>query len=109
MAELLGAFEQGVLLTVWKLGEEAYGRSILRGVETAMGREVVAGAVYATLDRLERQALLASKLHEGTPVRGGRSRRYYRVTAAGAKALNESKATLERLWSGARWPLGWQS
>ena len=105
VAELLGAFEQAVLLTVWKLAEEAYGRGILRGVQSALNREVTAGAVYVTLDRLEQKDLIASRLDEGTPVRGGRARRYYRVTGPGVKALNESKAALEQMWRGARWPL----
>ena len=105
VAELLGAFEQAVLLAVWKLAEDAYGRGILRGVQSALNREVTAGAVYATLDRLEQKNLIASRLEEGTPVRGGRVRRYYRVTGVGVKALNESKAALEQMWRGARWPL----
>ena len=105
MADFLGAFEQAVLLAVWRLAEAAYGREILRGVQSALDREVAAGAVYATLDRLEQKALIASRLAEGTPVRGGRVRRYYRVTAGGVKALNESKAALEQMWRGAKWPL----
>ena len=105
MAELLGAFEQAVLLTVWNLAEEAYGRAILRGVQSALNRQVAAGAVYATLDRLEEKSLLASRVGEGTPVRAGRVRRYYRLTAAGVKALNESKSAMEQMWQGAKWPL----
>ena len=105
MAELLGTFEQAVLLAVVTLGEEAYGRAILRGVQIALNREVAAGAVYATLDRVEQKGLIRSYLEEGTPVRGGRSRRYYRLSAAGVRALNESKTALEQMWQGAKWPL----
>ena len=71
MAELLGTFEQAVLLAVWKLVEEAYGRAILRGVQSGLDREVAAGAIYATLDRLEEKGFVSSRLEEGTPVRGG--------------------------------------
>ena len=107
MAELLGTFEQVVLLAVLGLDEEAYGRAILREVEVGSGemRSISAGAVYATLDRLETKGMLSSRLEEGTPVRGGRSRRFYRVTAAGAAALSEARRTLERMWHGKRWPL----
>lgn len=105
MAELLGAFEQAVLLAVWRLADEAYGRAILRGAQLALQREVAAGAVYATLDRLEQKKLMDSRIEEGTPVRAGRARRYYRLTASGVKALNESKAALENMWRGAKWPL----
>lgn len=106
MAELLGAFEQAVLLAIWKLVDEAYGRSILRGVQSALNREIAAGAVYATLDRLEQKKLVDSRLEEGTAIRAGRARRYYVLTAQGINALNESKATLEHLWQGANWPVG---
>ena len=105
MAELLGAFEQAVLLAVWNLADDAYGRAILRGTQSALDRQASAGAVYATLDRLEQKGLVASRLEEGTPVRAGRARRYYRVTVPGTKALNESKAALEQMWRGATWPL----
>ncbi len=105
MAELLGAFEQAVLLAVWNLAEEAYGRAILRGTQSALDRQAAAGAVYATLDRVEQKGLIASRLEEGTPVRAGRARRYYRLTPTGIKALNESKAALEQLWRAAKWPL----
>ena len=109
MADLLGAFEQTVLLAIVKLADEAYGRAILRGVQSGLDREVPAGAVYATLDRLEQKCLLSSQLDAGTPVRGGRARRYYRLTATGVRALNESKTVLEQMWSGAKWPLEWQA
>lgn len=105
VADLLGAFEQAILLAIWSLAEEAYGRGILRGVQSALDRQVAAGAVYATLDRLEQRSLIASRLEEGTPVRAGRARRYYRLTAAGIKAVNESRAALENVWRLAKWPL----
>lgn len=105
VADLLGAFEQAVLLAVWTLGEGAYGRAILRGVHIALDRQVSAGAVYATLDRLEQKSLIDSHVADGTEVRAGRARRYYRLTASGIKALNESRAALEKMWRGAKWPL----
>ena len=105
MADLLGTFEQAVLLTVWKLRADAYGRAVLRGVQSALAREIAAGAVYATLDRLEQKNLIASRVAAGTEVRAGRPRRYYHVTGAGIQALNESKAALEQVWHGAKWPL----
>lgn len=106
MAELLGTFEQVVLLAVVRQGDEAYGRAILREIEDAFSgsRNVAAGAVYSTLDRLEAKGLLSSKLGEGTTERGGRKRRFYRVTAKGFRALNDAKSTLESLWNSIRWP-----
>lgn len=106
MSELLGIFEQIVLLAVLDLDEGAYGRAVLREVQLAsQQRSVSAGAVYATLDRLESKGLLSSRLEEGTPERAGRARRFYRLTADGASALTHVRATLQRLWQGKQWPL----
>lgn len=105
MADLLGAFEQAVLLAVWNLAGQAYGRAVLRGTQDALERQAAAGAVYATLDRLEQKGLLTSRVEAGTPVRSGRARRYYRLTAHGARALNESKDALEQIWRSAKWPV----
>jgi PadR family transcriptional regulator PadR len=105
MAEILGAFEQAVLLAVLRLDQDAYGRAILKEVQARLDRDVAAGAVHATLDRLERKGLLASRLGSGTPVRAGRARRYYRLQPAGVRALNDARAAVETMWHGLRWPL----
>jgi PadR family transcriptional regulator len=105
MAEVLGTFEQAVLLAILRLADQAYGRAILREIETRLGREVAAGAVHATLERLENKSLVTSRLGSGTPIRAGRPRRYYRLAPSGVSALNEARATVEDLWRGLRWPL----
>lgn len=105
MADTLGAFEQAVLLSILRLGEDAYGRAILKEVQARLDREVAAGAVHATLERLTKRGLVASRLGTGTPVRGGRARRFYRLQAKGVRALNDARATAESLWRGLRWPL----
>ena len=65
MADALGAFEQAVLITIIRLGDEAYGRAILKDVQERLERDVAPGAVHATLDRLEKKGLLSSKLGSG--------------------------------------------
>lgn len=107
MADLLGTFEQIVLLAVLGLEQEAYGRAVLRDVQenSPKGRTISAGAIYATLDRLEAKRLLSSRIERGTPERGGLPRRFYRLTAAGASALTEARLTMEKAWRGKRWPL----
>ncbi len=62
MADVLGAFEQAVLLAIVRLRDEAYGRAILKEVQARLERDVAAGAVHATLGRLEQKGLLASRL-----------------------------------------------
>ena len=105
MAEVLGTFEQAVLLAIIRLADEAYGRAILKEVGTRLGREVAPGAVQATLERLENKGLVRSQLGTGTPIRAGRPRRFYRVRPSGVAALNEARTTVEHLWRGLQWPL----
>ena len=105
MAETLGAFEQAVLLAILRLREDAYGRAILKEVQARLERDVAAGAVHATLERLAKRGLVASRLGTGTPVRGGRARRFYRLQAKGVHALNAARQTTDNLWHGFAWPV----
>jgi DNA-binding PadR family transcriptional regulator len=103
--DVLGSFEQAVLLALMRLGKDAYGRAILNEVQVRLNRDVSAGAVYATLERLETKGLASSKLAPGTALRGGRARRYFLPTGAGIRALNEAKSVTDSLWQGLTWPL----
>lgn len=105
MPDVIGHFEQAVLVALVRLGEDAYGRAILNEVQVRLEREVSAGAVYATLERLEGKSFAASRLAPGTAIRGGRARRYFVPTAAGIHALNDAKSTSDSLWRGLEWPL----
>jgi PadR family transcriptional regulator PadR len=91
MAETLGTFEHAVLLAIVRLKEDAYGRAILKEVQDRLGRDVAAGAVHATLERLERRKLVASRVGQGTPIRDGRPRRFYRIEPSGLEALNNAR------------------
>jgi DNA-binding PadR family transcriptional regulator len=93
-------FEQQVLLTVWRLGEEAYGTTIRDELEARTGRDLAHGAVYVTLMRLEKKGLLESRLADPTPVRGGKAKRFFRITQAGMKGLQAARQTFDRLWEG---------
>ena len=105
MPDVLGAFEQAVLLAVVRLRGEAYGRAILKEVQARLKRDVAAGAVHATLVRLEEKGFLASRLGPGTEVRAGRPRRYYELQPSGRAALNAARAAVHSLWRGFKWPL----
>lgn len=96
----LGEFEQLVLLALLRLRENAYGVTIRREIERRAGREVSIAAVYTTLDRLEKKGLVSSWAGEPTPQRGGRSRRYFRMEAAGAEALAASYRTYKGMVAG---------
>ena len=105
MAEILGSFEQAVLLSIVRLDEGAYGRAILNEVAARLERDVAAGAVQATLERLERKGLVRSSLGSGTPIRDGRARRFYTVLAEGLRALNDARKTHDTIWRGFAKPL----
>src|SRR5512138_1406215 len=105
MAEVIGHFEQAVLVALVRLGNDAYGRAILVEVQQRLEREVSAGAVYATLERLEAKSLASSRLAPGTAIRGGRARRYFVLTAHGAEALNDARRANDLLWRGLTKPL----
>jgi DNA-binding PadR family transcriptional regulator len=101
----MGHFEQAVIVALIRLGSGAYGRAILTEVQRRLARDVSAGAVYATLERLEAKGFASSKLAPGTAIRGGRARRYFVPTAAGVRALNDAKSANDVLWHGLVWPL----
>ena len=98
--EYLGEFEHIVLLAVLRLGDEAYGVTIRREIEARTRREVSIGAIYATLDRLESKNLVQSRLGDPTPERGGRSKRFFRVTAQGVSAVKQTHRALRSLTEG---------
>jgi DNA-binding PadR family transcriptional regulator len=104
MADVIGQFEQAVLVTLIHLGKDAYGRAVLNEVQARLQREVSAGAVYATLERLEAKGLVSSKLAPGTAIRGGRARRYFVPTGAGVRALKDARSAIDSLWRGLTWP-----
>ena len=98
--EYLGEFEQMVLLTIMRLGAGAYGLAIRDELEAVAGRTPSSGSLYTTLDRMERTGLVSSSAGETTRERGGRPRRYVRVTPEGQAALSRSRSTLMALWDG---------
>lgn len=98
--DYLGEFEHIVLLAVLRMGDQAYGVTVRREIEERTKREVSIGAIYATLDRLEAKGYVQSRSGDPTPERGGRSKRFFRVTAQGVSAINRTHRALQRLTEG---------
>jgi PadR family transcriptional regulator, regulatory protein PadR len=96
----LGEFELMVMLALLRLGDEAYGVPISREIEQRSGREVALGSVYAALERLEEKGLVTSRLGDPTAERGGRAKRYFKVTAQGLHGVRETQKALMNLWRG---------
>ena len=98
--EVLSRIEEILLLAVWDLGEGAYGVPIRRRVEELLGHKLSVGSVYVPLDRLVQAGLMSAQVGDPTPVRGGRRKRYYRVTPKGVAALGETRRLTRRIWAG---------
>jgi PadR family transcriptional regulator len=96
----LGEFEHIVMLAILRLGDEAYAIPIREEIEARTGRSVARGALYTALERLEAKRCLRSRMGEPRPERGGRSRRYFTVTAAGLASIRSSRRSLLSLWQG---------
>lgn len=96
----MGEFEELVLLAVYALDKSAYAVSVQQRIEQVAQRKASMGAVYAALDRLEQKGFAESWLGKPTPQRGGRPKRFYRITGAGQAALQEMRLARERMWDG---------
>ena len=100
MRDYLTDFELMILLAVLRLGDQAYGVPIAQELESTGGRSAMLSAVYAALDRLEGNGLVSSALGDPTPARGGRAKRFFRITPAGLKAVKQTRRALTQLWTG---------
>lgn len=96
----LGDFEQIVLLAILRGGENAYGVTIRAEIAACTERDPSPGALYTTLDRLEDKGMVTSRLGDPTPLRGGRAKRFYMVTAAGLQAVASAQRAYQRLMRG---------
>jgi PadR family transcriptional regulator, regulatory protein PadR len=98
--ETLGSLEHVVLLAVMRLGEGAYGVTVRREIENTTGRALSMGAAYATLVRLESKGFVRSNAGEPTAERGGRAKRYFRVTVDGKRALRSTHDAIQKMRAG---------
>jgi PadR family transcriptional regulator PadR len=73
---------------------------ISREIERVTGRAVAPASVYLTLDRLQKVGLLVSELGDPTPERGGKAKRFFRVTPAGLRAIRATQRAFVGLWTG---------
>jgi len=99
-SDSLGEFEQVALLALIRLRADAYGARIRGEIAERTGRDVSLGAIYTTLERLERKGFVSSARGAPTPERGGRAKRFYKIEAPGARALQRSRETMDRMWEG---------
>jgi PadR family transcriptional regulator PadR len=96
----IGNLDLTTMLVLIRLDDEAYGVSISREIKQLVGYEVALGTIYAVLERLVRNGMVSSKLGESTPERGGRAKRYFRITAKGLREVNRLRRAFIKLWQG---------
>ena len=95
----LGEFEELVLLSVGILDGNAYGITVMDEIELHTGRKVSVSTIHTALNRLENKGFIESYKGGASPIRGGRSKRLYRINMAGQAALQKVREQREKLWS----------
>ncbi len=96
----LGEFEHLILLSILRLGENAYGAAIIDEVEERTGRSVNQAAAYLTLRRLEEKGWIGSRMGAPTAERGGRAKRFFQLRPEAHARLKNSRAELLSMWDG---------
>jgi len=101
---MLGEFEYLLISVAARLGENAYGAAIREEIE-AMDRTCSIGALYTTIDRLEKKGFLRTWMGDPSPQRGGRAKRMVRVTKLGEVAAEEFYNSVMRTSQGVSWAM----
>lgn len=96
--KFLSRQEELMLLSIWKLDDNAYGVTIRQNVTDLTGKYWSIGAVYDVLDRLTKKGLVSTLVGDPVKTRGGKSKRFYRITKSGFKALGEVRALQRKAW-----------
>ncbi len=100
MGRYPGELEQMILAAVLRRENHAYGVEIAGEIAASTGRRVGSGALSVSLDRLEAKGLITTHLGDRSGDRGGRPRRYARVTEAGTAVVRDARAAMLSLWDG---------
>jgi PadR family transcriptional regulator PadR len=95
----IGELEELILLVVGVLNDNAYGISVGEEIGRQTGRALTISAVHAVLHRLEKKGLVSSWMGGETKERGGRRKRFFRLTGIGREAITDIKQTREQLWN----------
>lgn len=96
----VGELEHLVLLAIGRLQPAAYAVNVVEEIETHTGRDLGHASIYVVLGRLEDKGYLTSRLGEPADERGGRPRRFYRLTPQAVGELRARREGLLALWDG---------
>ena len=92
--------EETVLISVWQLGDNAYGVNIKKYIRKMTGKTHMYSTLYATFDQLVRKGYMNKAFGEPTAVRGGKRKVYFTITDAGFHALKVAFENHRALWRG---------
>jgi len=98
--ELITRLEEVILMSIWRLNDNAYGVTINEEVSDRAKKNYSMGALYFSLDQLHKKKLVTKDIGNPTPERGGRSKIFYRLTTAGKEALQYARQLQDSLWDG---------
>jgi DNA-binding PadR family transcriptional regulator len=96
---LLTRADELVLVAILKLGEKAYSLPILDQIEKITNQKWTLGGIYIPLYRLEKRGFLESELGDPSDKRGGKRKRYFRVTSTGREALRTLKKIQSNMYA----------
>ena len=88
--KLLSRQEEMVLLSIWRLGEEAYGVTIREFISKITGKYWSIGSIYVPLDRLIEKGYIEFFYKDIYNRKGGRRKRFYKISSPGMEALEEA-------------------
>ncbi len=96
----LTKIEEILLLSIWRLEDEAYGFKIRHHISKMIGKDFTYGNLYSALNQLTKKKYVNKRPGESTPTRRGRIRMYYTLSAEGLKALKFAHEMNQRMWAG---------
>ena len=96
--KVISKAEEMVLLTIWRLGVDAYGVSVRRQIRKDTGKDYTYGTLYGLLRQMDRKGYIQKIKGEPLPKKGGRSKTYFKLTPAGIRALKDAVALHKRMW-----------
>jgi len=92
--------EEILLLTIWRLKDDAYGVKIRHHISDLIGKDFTYGNLYSALSQLTKKNYVHKRKEESAPARRGWKRIYYRPTSDGLKALKAACEMNENIWGG---------
>ena len=91
--------EELILLSIWKLKDNAYGVTIRENFKKITDRTLNYGSLYNTLYLLVKKGFILSQESQPLSKKGGRRKILYILTPDGKKALAEALEIQKKAWA----------